>query len=319
MGGDDARNLTHGESAIRASEAFSVLGNETRLSILLALWEAYDPFAAEHSVPFSQLRDSVGIRDSGQFNYHLGKLVGQFIEQSNKGYRLTRAGLTFVQVVVAGTVSRELENTRSEIDESCPRCGATVLVTYGNDEVTVECTECPGFFQSAPNQPGHIFQFGFPPAGFADRTSGDVLRAAFSYQLHRIEAMMDGVCPTCGGRIETWVDLCEDHDVDSGLCDSCGSSFMALARWRCRTCKASMFGPSWEPVLNHPAVVAFYYNHGIEHDHSTWATARRGVACTEELVSTSPFRLRITVEVDDDYLHVTVDEALTVRDIREGD
>lgn len=41
-----------------ATEAFSLLANETRIAILLALWDAYDPYAVENSVPYR--RSSTG-------------------------------------------------------------------------------------------------------------------------------------------------------------------------------------------------------------------------------------------------------------------
>jgi DNA-binding transcriptional ArsR family regulator len=56
------------EDCIAPAEAFSVVANETRLSILEALWRA------PHSpVSFSELRQRVGMADSAQFNYHLGR------------------------------------------------------------------------------------------------------------------------------------------------------------------------------------------------------------------------------------------------------
>lgn len=73
----------------QTTDAFEILGNDTRLAILLALWEAKEPgppFAepSERAVSFSELRDRVGVKDSGQFNYNLDKLVGAFIEQAEK-------------------------------------------------------------------------------------------------------------------------------------------------------------------------------------------------------------------------------------------
>lgn len=318
MGEGDSVDSAYEAAGASASESFSILGNETRLSILLALWQMFDPFGAENSVSFSELHDSVGSVDSGQFNYHLGKLLGDFVEHSDDGYRLTRTGLTFVQTVIASTASHEQWVGRTEVDEACPRCGATVTVTYENEEVTAACTECSGFFRTDMSQDGQIFQFEFPPAGCADRTAAGRLRAAFSFQLHRIEAMMDGVCPTCGGHVDWWLDVCEDHDAADGICDACGNPFIGLVRWRCRTCKASLWGPSWSPAMKHPAVVSFFYTHGIERDHSAWETAKRGFACTEELISREPLRLRGTVSVDDHNLHVTVDETLTVVEVRQS-
>lgn len=68
-------------------EAFSLVANETRFQILQALWEAD---ATQQTFP--DLRASVGIRDSGQFNYHLGKLIPEFVRQPDDGYELTYAG-----------------------------------------------------------------------------------------------------------------------------------------------------------------------------------------------------------------------------------
>lgn len=81
-----------GGAGAEATEAFSLLGNEARLAVLLALWDAAEPFdeagswdpAEGNAVPFSELRDRVGMRDSGQLNYHLGELEGHFVEQTDE-------------------------------------------------------------------------------------------------------------------------------------------------------------------------------------------------------------------------------------------
>ena len=52
---------------VEPEEAFAALTDETRLEILQELWES-----DIQTVPFSELRRAVGIRDPGQFNYHLG-------------------------------------------------------------------------------------------------------------------------------------------------------------------------------------------------------------------------------------------------------
>ncbi|MFT4933083.1 MAG: DNA-binding transcriptional ArsR family regulator, partial [Natronomonas sp.] len=64
-----------------AEEVFAVLADDTRVAILQALWETED-----YEASFSELRDAVGMRDSGQFNYHLDKLVGPFVAKAEDGY-----------------------------------------------------------------------------------------------------------------------------------------------------------------------------------------------------------------------------------------
>jgi AcrR family transcriptional regulator len=83
-----------------------VLSNETRLAILPALWETYDPHAERNAVPFSELRDRVGIRQGGQFNYHLEQLLGHFVRKGDDGYKLRQAARHVVQAVLSGTARR---------------------------------------------------------------------------------------------------------------------------------------------------------------------------------------------------------------------
>lgn len=56
-------------------DAFQLLANETRIEILLALWTR-----PTWEATFTELKNAVGMRDSGQFQYHLNKLAGTFIQ-----------------------------------------------------------------------------------------------------------------------------------------------------------------------------------------------------------------------------------------------
>ncbi|WP_433633396.1 DUF7347 domain-containing protein [Halomicrococcus sp. NG-SE-24] len=145
---DSPLEAAAGAAGPRAIEAFATLGNETRLAILLALWEAYDPFAKANTIPFTELRKRVGMRDGSQFNYHLQQLVGHFIRKTDDGYELNRGGLQFVQTVIAGTGIEEQTLESTELDRgtgalasvtgswsSCRRCGAPTAVTYQDREL----------------------------------------------------------------------------------------------------------------------------------------------------------------------------------------
>lgn len=88
-----------GGPTLPPDDAFSVLGNETRMEIIQELADASD------RLPFSELRDRVGVSDSGQFNYHLDKLVGHFVEDTEDGYGLRRAGERVIEAVVSGAVT----------------------------------------------------------------------------------------------------------------------------------------------------------------------------------------------------------------------
>jgi hypothetical protein len=74
--------------------ALALLGNETRIAILRAIASA-----DEERVPFSTLRERVGVDDSGQFNYHLNKLAGRYVRRTADGYALRQAGTDALDVI----------------------------------------------------------------------------------------------------------------------------------------------------------------------------------------------------------------------------
>lgn len=116
------------EGINRAVEAFSILGNETRLSILLALWEAHDPSAEDNALLFSELRERLGNPDPGQFNYHLGKLEGHFIEKTDDGYELRTDGEQPVGTGIAGTGIDAPTLDPTELEGGNGRAGVPVRV-----------------------------------------------------------------------------------------------------------------------------------------------------------------------------------------------
>jgi DNA-binding transcriptional ArsR family regulator len=74
--------------------ALSLLSNETRIEILRVL-----AVAEEETVPFSTLRKRVGTDDSGQFNYHLNRLTGHYVQRTTDGYALCQAGIDALEAI----------------------------------------------------------------------------------------------------------------------------------------------------------------------------------------------------------------------------
>ena len=97
-------------------EVFGLLGNRLRVDILRALADGDPP------VVFSTLRDKVEERDSGRFNYHLRKLVGTFVRETDAGYELTLAGRRVVGALVAGTYTDDATLAATDINDPCPEC-----------------------------------------------------------------------------------------------------------------------------------------------------------------------------------------------------
>jgi DNA-binding transcriptional ArsR family regulator len=299
-----------GDGGTSAAEAFAILGNETRVETLLALWRAGEP------VPFARLRRAVAPDDKGNFSYHLGKLADHFVEKTDEGYALRFAGEQVVRAVLAGTITESDSLPTDELGERCVYCGGAVEMSYENEHISVQCTECDGVV-GREFPPGTYMHYGFPPAGLAGRTREEVVDAAHVLYDSKIAPMMKGVCPECAGQVTLSYDICEDHQVDDErICPQCDTRFEVWAIYECGRCKYRRTAAMWFAALNHPAVIAFYHEHGLDETipfrKLTWENARfvRGIAQT--VVDTDPYRFRVRIPVDGEALVVSLDETLDV-------
>lgn len=303
-------------STLAPDDAFAVLGNETRMEILQTLAEADGPLS------FSELRERVGVRDSGQFNYHLDKLVGHFLEDSADGYELRRAGERIHEAVVSGAVTETPIIEPTEVDWPCSVCGATVELTYQQEWVALSCTECPGAYggtftadEYAPDEQleqGYLGGLSLPPAAVPDRSPLDVLRTAWTWDILERMAAASGTCPRCSAAVETTVAVCEDHDASDGLCEGCSSRRMIIHQVTCENCHFNQVGPFPIALSDNTDLIAFWTAHGYDLLRPSADMLAELANYEETLLSREPFEARFTWTLDGDSLSVTVDDELTV-------
>jgi hypothetical protein len=274
------------EDCVPPADAFSIIGNETRLSVLEALWRLDTP------ARFSAVREEVGLRDSAQFNYHLGELHDQFVEKTDGGYELRTAGERVVQSVLAGSFT-EHPRREIDIDDLCVECGAPLRALYQDEQLTVECTAC-----------GHGHgEYSFPPGGLHDRTDAEVLEA-FNQRVRHLHCLAkDGVCPACNGRTETHIEREED----------CCLGSETTATHVCQQCAHELCSAIGLGLLDQSPVVGFYREHGVELSERPywqleWCVSSHPVT----VLSEAPWRLRVDVEADDETMQVTVDDGLSL-------
>lgn len=311
-----------GAAGPHTTEAFAHLANETRLAILLALWEVYDPDADDDTVPFSELYEHVDYGHSGNFSYHLKQLEGQFIrKRGQEGYELRRTGLKIVQSVIAGAGPEDATLERTAIDQTCPHCGARTAVTYDEGVVYQVCTECEGNTTNGDHPGGYLNATALDPAGLIDRDAEEVLAAAGIAAYRQMRTMFEGLCSACSGAVDATLEYCEDHDPD-GRCETCGRPFAAWTRFQCRVCKDAHYTTPTMLALFHPAVVAFYDEHGISvqwHADDFESIARVQELVTDHhemsIVSEEPLRVAVTVVLHGDERRLTFDETASVVDV----
>lgn len=293
-----------------AVDSFAVLANETRLSTLLVLWEAEYGAGDTNRLSFSALRDRVGMRDSGQFNYHLDHLTDQFVRKTDEGYALTQGGARIIRTVLAWEHSEDPRIDPTEIDRPCPFCGAPVRIRYEEELVEVECTDCEGGGAALQNA---LLRGPLPPAGVATRTPDEVLSVTTIYHLNITAAMLRGVCPVCTGTVDRRLELCSDHAPVDGSCPTCRGRFLGTVHMACQVCHAPNTAPSWLAVMDHPDVVSFFHDRGVNLWADLWdGLFYHGADAAEAPVRFEPPTVRVTLEVDGDQLNVDLRDDLSV-------
>lgn len=306
-----------------ATEAFALLGDETRLAILLVLWENYDPHADDDAMPFSEIFGRIDYDSPGSFRYHLEQLDGQFIRQRarRERYELRMPGIKLVQSIIAGAGVHDVTRKATEIDQACPFCDAPTTVRYREGLLVQACTACEGVAPERTGVDGFLNAVKFEPAGVADRSPERLRSVSRIASLRQTRSMFDGVCPTCSGPVDGWLDACLDH-VPGGVCESCGYRFPARARFQCRICKDHARTSPKALALFHPAVVSFYDDHdvSIRFHADDPESVLRGFELMDahgmELVSEDSLEVDVTVTCGEDSIAITFDDTANVVDVR---
>lgn len=270
-----------------ADEAFSVLANETRLAILQELWWADGP------LPFSDLRERVGAEDSGRFNYHLKKLTDHFVDRTDDGYELRTAAIRVLGAVFAGTYSG-IEETVGPVpvDTDCYDCGGPVEALYEDGQVAVRCSEC-----GTP-----YIDFPVPP-GILEGRDRETLPIVFSqYVRSVVRHAATGFCPFCLGPM-----------IPSLGSEGIEERGMVGAKYVCDRCDTQINAMVGAVVLDHPDVVRFYDDRGIDVRTTPlweidWLYDENASRYDDE----EPPTATVVVELDGDHLTLHVDEDLQV-------
>lgn len=304
-------------------EAFELLSNETRLAILLALWKAMDPGPPpfEPTLSFAELRRMVGMRHGQQFNYHLERLVGWYVRQTDAGYTLTISAERILSTVMAGIFSDSPSFRDERIDAACMLCGASTMVDYSDGILIQRCPNCEGVNQEPGEPSGAIAKEYRPPVGLNNRTPEEFVQKGKTWHRHRRHAFIEGTCPDCSGTITTTMLICGAHDSqDLTICEHCDRVHKIVARFVCDICKSSMETGVWNTILTEIPVIAFFHEHGLDvktlEDELAYGTLFDAIEAVT-VHSEEPLEIKVTVELGGDRLVVIIDEETSVLDVTE--
>ncbi|SDQ54379.1 winged helix-turn-helix domain-containing protein [Natronobacterium texcoconense] len=276
----------------RPADPFKALGNETRLEIIRTLYDrTRGSTGGDATLPYSTLRDAVGIEDKGNFNYHLRQLDGTFLEDDGDGYRLTFAGFEIAKVI-------DVDAWRSH-----EACGPIVL-EEGDGENEPLTAVYEDSVVKVRRGDDTLYAHAVRPTGAADREMElpRLLEVAATLWRHTIEQLLEGICPYCQTAVERSVEVDEaavwtySFGATCPECGPLGGSHVGIA------------------ALTHPAVVSFYWERGVDlTDRHPWTLPfvdDEAVTVVED----EPLEVRIDVELEGDRLAVFVDDEARVVD-----
>ncbi|MFC6963972.1 ArsR/SmtB family transcription factor [Halocatena marina] len=271
------------------ADAFAALGDPVRVGILEALAEQdHTDTSTSPEVGFADLRRRVGVRDSGRFRYHLEQLRDIFVTQTEDGkYRLTYAGTQVVTAIVAGVYTQRVSIGPTDIDSTCGHCGTNAVGSFEDGVLEVICEK---------KHP--LFYWTLPPNAARGVTIKELIRAATFDFRWTIELVQAGICPDCYAPIETAVLPTAD--------DGYGQSYRLRAH--CEACKSTLDGPIGACLMNNPTVVSFYQDHDRALRDEYWWDLEFVAADAPIDHRTDPFRLDVSVRVDDEVLIATIDD-----------
>ena len=303
---------TDGTRDLDPEELFGLLSNETRLSILRALEDG------DELTGFADLHATSGIDDSGNFAYHLEKLVGPLVSRGEDGYALTPAGERVLRAIDPAASRIEPPALPATIDDQCGRCGAALEVRYEGEQVVVRCPSCPGVARGPGLPTGTYLAVELPTTVFAGRTATELARAAHRYYMAKLDPMLEGICPECGGEVGPAVSVCADHESDD-VCRNCGWLTSVSARYTCPTCGYERSVLGWLPLLAENRVRTFLQPTdeptSLPSQPAMWDVASIATEFTADLVSRDPVRIEATFPMPWGTLSVTADDTWTVREI----
>lgn len=296
MGGTDH---TIRETA-SAEEAFRLFSHELRVAILFALWEA-----PEFRLTFSELQNEVGERDGGKFNYHLSKLVGQFVGHVGDEYELLYPGHRVIDAIRSGMLHQSGAIEPVELQAGCSNCDSSLEFRYADYIASNDCPQCDEL----------VLEFGFDPAGIVNRSPEEVI-AVFDKRTRYIWGLAsEGICPICSGEIHSEPTETAGKSPDI---EHFGDNHPAVVSIDCQQCSFYGYPPIGIGLLDDPEFTGVLLKQGVDlRERSLWEIDFVVDPSKLSVGSTDPWELEITTAIDDNKWRIILDNELSITTMNE--
>jgi hypothetical protein len=242
MGSENSEN---GEDSIAveihpSAAVFEVLASEIRIEILQALGNP-----PGETMSFVELYEAIDIDDSGNFSYHLNKLLGRFVRKENDEYLLSHAGEQVLGSVQAGTYQAEATVEPTAFGGTCQLCGGELHFEYTQELARVYCDDC-----------GEGRSFPFPPGCLTDYDIAELPAVSARWYRTHVKRILDRFCPLCAGELS--------GELIHGVNEVNDPPEPSLARFTCLRCGKAVHLTGATIATFHPIFEGFLLEHGFD-------------------------------------------------------
>ena len=263
------------------TEIFDVVSNPTRVEILRALVRTYSDAPHDPWLEYNELRTAVGIRDNGNFNYHLDRLDG-FVAKGPSGYRVSRVGMEAISTVSSGVFDADWTWGPVDAPGDCLFCDDSVRIRYEDGTLWLTC-----------GTDEHQLPLSAPPSLLDSHPEEDVIERIAFVEHQWVALTRQGICSECHGYV--------DGEIENGAHPA-----HYHYHGHCHRCGFQHGIPVGTFLLSHPTVVDFYREHDVDVRTTPFWTLEFCTPGNETVVSTDPFRLRVDVNEAGETVSLTV-------------
>jgi len=270
-------------------ETFELVSDETRVAILRTLADAFREDPTDPTLDYSDLRERVGVRDKGNFNYHLDRLNDLLLDGVD-GYAVSSVGLTVVSALAAGSFDTDWTWGPTDVPGECFFCGDGLALRYEHGHLLLTC-----------GRDDHTLLFPAAPSLFDGHSDAAAVERVAFILSQQAAAVERGICPECQG--DVMPSIVPEPDPAHG-----GYFFHG----DCQRCGFQHGFPAGAAALSHPDVVAALAAKGSDPRTTPFWTFEWCHVGRDAVVSDDPLRVALEAELTAETLSITLDDEATV-------
>lgn len=289
-------------------DTFKIVGNEIRAEIIQTLGEICVQSRRYRDTSFSELHSRMDSDlDTSRVNYHLKKLLGQFVRKGDEGYSLRPAGIHLFRAIRASKFSKYEEQATVDAGFECHNCQNPVNGQFENGYVKIKCPECGSTAQNGMDMAASMENF-------------EDLSTAFDfygiYHQTRAFAWANRMCHICGNSLDANLipegKRCRG-ELDAGVDDDGDNIDYVIVLQSCDNCGFWTYNTVGGMVLTDPELVKFCYEHGVELFSTPIWELEFVVTLNHTIVrSTNPWEIAVQITCQGKTFEIVVNDNLCV-------